>query len=265
MAKFKKFLESYTKNLKDNVRAGAIHDYMNVEEFPFDETQTVEFNMDLPSPDENLCDKMIATVRDKKGRHNFESAKLLYEAYPNLPLFIASDESFWAYLCHSTLYRFVQTDWALADKLKKTTNEDYILSHYFIEDNKILRNALASLWWSVKLTVDEDRGENDKYDLTKVFFSNYSLRTNWLTVVLRVKPVLHGILEFLYEHPEITSEKQEARYRYIAHRINLIGSTKELSALDKGFIKSYLEAILDDIMNAIIIKPSNNEEDEVSE
>lgn len=262
MAKFRKFLDSYTKNLKDNVSAGAIHDYMNKEEFPFDENQTVEFSMDFTLPDESLCDKMIATILNKKGRHNFESAKLLYEAYPKLPLFVASDESFWAYLCHSSLYRFVQADWALADKLKKTTNEDYILSHYFIDDNKILRNALASLWWSVKLTVDENRGENHKYDLTKVFFSNYSFRTNWLTVVLRIKPALHGILEFLYEHPEITSEKQEARYKYIAHSINLIGSTKELSAMDKEFIKSFLESIHDEIMNAVIIKRSKGEEDE---
>ena len=227
-------------------------DYSDSEAFPINESQVVEINLPDWEPSPNLCEDMIATI-DQYGRHNFEAARLLYEAYETLPLAIAASESFWAYLCHVDLYRFVQKDWSIENKQKKQAENHYIADHYFFRSGK-MRNALAGLWWGIKLTKDESRGEENKYDLSKILFSNYSLRTTWLTVILRIKPALHGILEFLHENPKIMEEKEEARYRYISNYINRLGSTKNLSALDKGYIKAQLKTVYQQIIEAKIEK-----------
>lgn len=52
----------------------------------------------------------------------------------------------------------------------------YIRDHWLISQNGLMRTSLMNLWWSVYLTVDESLGDEHKYDLTKIFFSNDGLR-----------------------------------------------------------------------------------------
>lgn len=252
MAKHLVFLDSYTDTLKKNLQAGDASLYLQPDSFTVDNDNVIEINTPVPEVRGSLCEEMIATITTKDTRHNFEAARLLYEAYMDLPLVIAASESFWAYLCHTNFYRFVQKDWSLDDKLNNSKASDYIVDHYFFGPHGKMRNALASLWWSIKLTIDENRDEEHKYDLSKVMFKNYSLRTTWLSVVYRIQSALHGILEFLLEHPEISKEKEEARYRFISNYVNRLGSTKNLSAMSKDYIKDQLSSVYDKIIEAKI-------------
>ncbi|MDO4511350.1 MAG: DUF6339 family protein [Bacteroidales bacterium] len=210
----KTFKDSYTKQLIDGVKSGRILPNYASDTFEIDETQ-IRSIAGVYTP-LGLQNKLFMASRKDGKLHGAEVAITLFEAYKNITPLIASDESFWAYLCHTELRNFAMHEWPW-DKTKHKAN--YALAHYFFGKN-YSRNALASLWWGVYLSYDYDReakGE-DPYTLTRVFFKNYSLRTTWLTVILRIPNALHGILEYLHIHPEIIENNVETRGLFISKR-----------------------------------------------
>ena len=115
------------------------------------------------------------------------------------------------------------------------------------------RNAVASLWWGVYFSIDEDR--EDPYELTQILFRNSSFRAIWFTVFLRIKNGLMGVLEFLKENQELFDTPFENKGRFIANYFNRLGATRELSILPRSFFKEECYKIKD------IISSINNESD----
>jgi hypothetical protein len=89
-----------------------------------------------------------------------------------------------------------------------------------------MRNALASLWWSVEISKVE---EDNPYRLTKILFSNYTLRVVSLAQVLRSRNVLRGILEWFDKNG---TDNMEVRGAFIAKYLNQLASIKQLTILD---------------------------------
>jgi len=58
--------------------------------------------------------------------------------------------------------------------------------------------------------------------------------------MLRTKEGLLGMLEFLLENPEIMDTAFENRSRFIAKYVNIIGGSKQLSYLDRSYLKAEL-------------------------
>lgn len=232
----KTFKDAYTKQLIDGVKTGRTLPQYQTGDFELDETRFTHI-AGIYTP-EGLAQKMIA-VSIGKDKHCVEAAILLFEAYRNLSPLIASSESFWAYLCHTELKDFVRFDWPF-EAAKNQKN--YVLNHYFFGID-YGRNALASLWWSVYLTYDQDRKDNgkDPYELTRIFFKNYSFRVIWLKVILRIHNALHGILEYLLAHPEVMESNFENRILFISKYFNMLGATKQLSILPKSYFVNELE------------------------
>lgn len=165
----KTFKDSFVKELMDGIKSGRTIEQYATQDFEIDDSK-LKYISGLYTPI-GLQDRMIAALKRDK-RHGAEAAIELYKAYKDLNLRIASDESFWAYLCHTELKEFVQIEWPF-EKAKNPSN--YVLDHYFFRMGYD-RNALASLWWGVYLSYDnerEERGE-DPYTLTRIFFKNYS-------------------------------------------------------------------------------------------
>lgn len=189
--------------------------------------------------------RLIAASDGKK--HQVGAAIELFKAYKNISLLIASDESFWAYLCHTELKDFARIEWPWE---KAKNQKKYVLDHYFFGKDYV-RNALASLWWGVYLSYDENREKigQDPYALTRIFFKNYSLRTTWLSVILRIPNALHGVLEFMNEHPDIIDNHIETRGLFISKYFNMLGATKQLSSLPKQFFMSEMEKLYPVIMS----------------
>ena len=241
----KTFKETYTKQLIDGVKSGRTLESYNTGDFNIDESQ-LRHIAGVYTPvglNQRLLD---ASAKDGK-RHQAGVAIELFKAYKNLSPLVASDESFWAYLCHTELKEFARLEWPW-DKAKNQMS--YALDHYFFGKDYI-RNALASLWWGVYLSYDEERenkGE-DPYVLTRVFFQNYSLRTTWLTVILRIPNALHGILEFIYLHPEIIENYVDNRGLFISKYFNMLGATKQLSSLPKQFFMDEMKKLYPIIMS----------------
>ena len=240
----KTFKDSYVKELIDGVKSGRTIDQYATSEFDIDESK-MKYISGVYTPI-GLQDRMIAAL-NKDKRHGAEAAIELFKAYKDLSPLVASNEAFWVYLCHTELKDFVQLEWPF-DKAKNPNN--YVLDHYFFRMGYD-RNALASLWWGVYLSYDFEREESgeDPYTLTRVFFKNYSLRVTWLTIILRIKNALHGVLEFLNSHQEMILSNVDNRGLFISKYFNMLGATKQLSSLPKEFFIEEMERLYPIIMS----------------
>lgn len=201
---------------------------------------------------EGLLERMLNAADE------YEAAIQLYEAYKNISPVVAASRSFWIYLTHVDLFKYVKRDWPnlevyevdhksrkqkKGDKRSDTDMKKYILDHWMISPNGLMRTSLMNLWWSVYLTVDESLGDDHKYDLTKIFFSNNGMRTRRLGTghLGRNKEALKGILTFMKDNPDVFESGLENRMIWITRHFNLIGGTKPLANLPYTFFKRELE------------------------
>ncbi len=238
----KTFKESYVKELKDKVKAGNAFSLYKEDVFEYDHSQEKRLaNVYAPV---NLKDKLDGLADNE---HDFEAAITLFEAYKDISPLLASNEAFWVYLTHTTMFNYVQHRWPKVLEDKVSVN--YILDHWYVGVQGILRNAAASLWWHVHNTVDETR--DNKYELTKILFKNYTLRTNTLgiSLLIRHREAMIGILEFLLHNPEITNNYFEPRGTFISKYFNRLGAVKQLAYLDRDFFRQKCESIKDKILS----------------
>lgn len=184
----------------------------------------------------------------------YEAAIILYEAYKNISPHLASSPSFWLYLTHVDLANYVKQLWPDlrvynigSKKGKKRTEEDmkkYIKDHWLISKYGVMRTTLMNLWWSVYLSIDESLGEEHKYDLTKIFFSNVGMRVRRLGTghLGRNRNALKGILSFMKDNLELFDEGGiENRMIWITRHFNFIGGTKPLTNLPSNYFYGELQ------------------------
>ena len=191
------------------------------------------------------------------GDNEFQSAIAIYEAYKNISPLLASNEAFWAYLTHVDLFSYAQKRWP---KVKEEDcSSEYILDHWFVGSNGLLRNAIASLWWSVYNTVDEER--ENKYELTEILFKNYTLRVvNFgAYLLIRHREAMIGILSFLKDNPEVMNTAFEIRGRFISKYFNRLGAVKQLAYLTRDFFYDVCTTMKDKIMSVTKLEQLSDE------
>ena len=236
----KTFKDSYITTLKDQVKSGVAIPLYGQDAFEVDETQVKRLAA-VYAP-EGLREKMLQYVND-----DFMGAKTLYEAYSNISPLLASNESFWAYLTHTTLFKYMQQRWS--NVLDGTSTSNYILDHWFVSSQGLIRNALANLWWNIHNTIDSTR--EDPYELSEIVFKNYTLRTMTfgISTLIRHREAMTGILEFLKENPTITAESFENRGRFIVKYFNRLGAVKQLAYLERDYFKTKCESMKEKILS----------------
>ena len=92
------FSDSYVTNLKNDVKTGVSIEKYSADEFDIDTTK-LKYVANVYTPTD-LLENMMASQND------FEAAVILYEAYKDIPLVLASNEAFWTYLCHTELFEY---------------------------------------------------------------------------------------------------------------------------------------------------------------
>ena len=239
------FSGSYVTKLKNDVKTGVSIEKYSADEFEID-TIKLKYVANVYTP-KDLLERMIIAQND------FEAAVILYEAYKDIPLVLASNEAFWAYLCHTELFDYCKKRYPVKDAKNKTS---HILDHWFF-GNGYNRNTLAQLWWGVQETYDDDNKDNP-YHLTELFFKNYSFRVIWFTKMLRTKQGLLGILDFLKDNQDIMDVAFEHRGFFIAKYFNRLGGTKQISFLPREFFKKELESIKETILSITSRKDVSN-------
>lgn len=216
-------------------------------EYPqFDSSQLSEVR-GIQIPDD-LENKMIEGIKKENNRLNlFEPAKLLRENLLISPL-LASEESVWVYLTHGPLQKFTHTVWDFSQLSADQSEDNYIRKHWFLSSSSdLMRNALASLWWSIEISRLKD--EEDPYRLSRVLFSNYTLRVVSFAQVLRQRNVLRGILEWILKNIDLRDEALEQRGIFIAKYLNQLAGIKQLTALKYSDIEKLLDEVKDVIMS----------------
>ena len=249
----KTFKDSYITTLKDQVKSGVAIPLYGQDAFEVDETQVKRLAA-VYAP-EGLREKMLQYVND-----DFMGAKTLYEAYSNISPLLASNESFWAYLTHTTLFKYMQQRWS--NVLDGTSTSNYILDHWFVSSQGLIRNALANLWWNIHNTIDSTR--EDPYELSEIVFKNYTPfhfihfhsipfhSTPFLSIPfhpIRHREAMIGILEFLKENPTVTAESFENRGRFIVKYFNRLGAVKQLAYLERDYFKTKCESMKEKILS----------------
>lgn len=229
------FLDELKSSIKDSVK---LERYLE-EVFPIHE-EMIQVLPQIKEP-EGLADLM-------NPKNDFLSAIELYKAYNKLTPVQATDIHFWESLAHTTLFPYVKKRWPLTTK---TLSSDYILHHWFVSSSSyVTRHSIASLWWHVYLSIDEDL--ENPFELTEVLFGNATFRTRTYgtSPIFAIKEANMGILRFLLDHPELVRNYEKAGneiYKYF----NRLGATKQLAFLDRNFFYKELEKVYARIMTAV--------------
>ena len=228
----KVFKHSYMDELRKNIH---ISDYQG-DSFPYDPSKV----------------KALANVYKPEGllerldpEDDFTSAIEIFKAYDSVTPLLASLPDLWVYLAHIDLFPYVQKRWPKV--LDGSADEQYVLNHWH-ENSHFMRTSFAGLWWHVFLTYDESR--NNPYELTEVLFKSQDFRTLRFGELglIRHRPAMIGVLEYLIENNEIMRNAFDARGQFISRYFNLIGGTKPLAYMDKQFFKNKLEKIKDKLL-----------------
>ena len=192
--------------------------------------------------DEAKFQKLLSL--DKK--QVFEIAKNLHEALPITPL-LASEESLWVYLSHGPLMPVVHKFWDFSqlNREEEETDTNYVINHWFLQNSsKLMRNGIASLWWSVEISKIEDK--DDPYRLTRILFKNYTLRVVSFQQILRTRNVLRGVLEWFDKHEKDgVMGKMEVYGSFIAKYLNQVAGIKQLTILDHTEITDIIDQVND--------------------
>lgn len=136
-----------------------------------------------------------------------KNAEYIYELYKNIPVELATEEGFWAYLAHTEFAEYLQKRWPMKES-DNTKDFSTIENHYFFGKEKpYYRHGLSRLWWAAHLTYAPN--SVDPYRYTKIAMKDQE-RTALLieTVNLsRNKTALFATLDILNEL-DIKKEKK---------------------------------------------------------
>lgn len=238
-----KFTLETVKNLKVKIKdlGEEITRYYTEEAFsPSDSFQLATESCNVDPVDGNIVVSMIDAFNSNDTE--FEAGRILYESIQLSPQ-QASDIGFWTYQNHYIFYPYIARRWAAIWKDDVENPSSYIINHW-VQTNttqgELIDYPISGLWWSFYLTVDKDR--EDKYELTKVFFKNESIRTKLLGTArfARHKPAILGILEFIKEKGLDTHSIEQAGRAFVPY-INLLGGIRPLTYFDKDWFKQKLE------------------------
>jgi|688.fasta_scaffold137499_3 hypothetical protein len=240
-----KFTIDTIKDLKIKVKemnVTLLSYYTQTEFKPDDSFRLFTEQSEISETNKNLVGEMISAF--EKNETEFEAGKLLFENLKLNPK-QASDIGFWTYHNHYTFYQYITKRWGDVwnNEIEVVNPSTYIVNHWIQSNSsqgELIDYPISGLWWSFYLTVDKER--EDKYELTKIFFKNLTIRTKLLGAArfARHKPAIIGILEFIKEN-NLDSKSMEQAGRAIVPYINLLGGIRPLSYFDKDWFKTKLK------------------------
>ena len=235
----KTFKEKYANQLQYEAKQGIGINRYTKPEFEYDKSQILMIPT-IEQP-EGLLDKMNPS-------DDLISAKKLYEAYESITPLQASDESFWTYLTHVDLFPYVQ-ERNNAVLEEGFDDAKYIDNYFFHGNGGLIYHPLAGLWWDVHCTIDKESSEPYKY--TDYLFKDYGLRVTYMGryALFRHKEEVFGILKFLMDNEDVSSEHFRQRSRWISQYFNKMGAVKQLRSLGRDYFYSELAKLKDVILS----------------
>ena len=195
----------------------------------------------------------VHLVERVNPQSDVDTAIALYEAFKCLNALEASSVGFWTYLAHVDLWKYMKARFPL-EGMPSERRKDVIRRRWILNDpsqQNLIHHPLAGLWWGVKLSVDETRGEG-RYDFTRILYRNLDLPTRTLgTYQLgRLPKAIRGILGYVFDHEDDFKNEYEAKMRHIMKHFNSMGGVLQLGCLDESFYCEELDRSRDEWIKA---------------
>lgn len=237
------FKQSYAEYLRKHIN---ISDYQQ-ESFPYDPN--------MVKPLANIY-KPEGLLEQLDPNDDFKSAIALFKAYEGLTPLVASLPDLWVYLAHVDLFPYVQKRWPKI--MDKDVDINYVLNHWHENPHNFMRTTFAGLWWHTYLSYDKTR--ENPFELTEILFKSQDFRTLRFGELglIRHRPAMLGVLEFLSENPVVMEKAFDARGQFISRYFNMLGGVKPLAYMDKEYFKQKLTEILPAILNVNSISDVQN-------
>lgn len=178
------------------------------------------------------------------GEIEFENCKIIYKHLAFLNESQASDERFWAGLCHSLFYEYVRKRWGYHNTKPKKVKDaiSNIKSRFFFSGgvrSGLYRNTLAKCWWVGRNTFDASATNHfEKLDIigssdisskiSDIFYSN-----NFSSNPMILDGIIAGIHYFNKEGIQLTVKEH---IRPALQLLNAIGGGVILDCLSENEI-----------------------------
>jgi hypothetical protein len=232
--------QKYVEELQRGVRNGTTLSLYQNASFELEADKLLQSPV-IPKPERSAL-----RMPDGEGNHDFQNAKILFEAYRHLTPLQASDARFWTYLTHADYYQYMKQRWPDTHSTTGEGRKDYVLEHWFIisaVQENLMRHGLAGLWWGTYLSFDETR--QDPYSLTEQLFRQVDFRARTLGAqsLARHKEAARGILEFMTENPDLFATRLQEKTRFLTKYMNQLGGSRPVSYFDSHFFKASLQSI----------------------
>ena len=238
--KQKIFTKEFAENLSNNI-LGNIALYRN-DVFEVRPENIIESTIDVIN--ENLAENMEAHI-SSVAREEFEAAKILFEAFPDLTPLQASHKPFWLYLSHVELYHYMRLRWPILAN-KDISDVDLfkaVKQHFFHTD--AIRNQLEGLYWLVRCSAVRKEDGSYDYTFTEFLFSRRKLGNRGIgaSIYFRNPKVVRGMLRFYmdYENDFLTPHFEE-KTDYCIQLMNQKGAVSEISLWEEEDVYQFLLA-----------------------
>jgi len=252
------FKETFVNSLRGSVRANLprySEDGVWVSDLGVKSQREMETSVELKAPLE-LLEPTNGDLKD------IENAIRVHKALPHLTPLQARDPRLWTRLTHVEHWSYMRKRWPVEKHMKDEDRATrFVESRYFVtqaQSRALLRNGIARLWWSAKVSHDPKR--DNPYELTGVLLSTLDITQQILERGIgRAPAVLVGFLEFLNcnKDPLLTGgDENRIRIRRLAKFLNMYGGVCILDSLKQGQIMGLLEAELSRMLNATAPNPS---------
>lgn len=176
------------ENIKNNLKYYGLENSLWIKDVTNEEMNYVESKIDVP--------EFELVLSDNPEKDDLTNIKILYTNLKELTDSQAGDERLWAGLCHNQFWNYMTIRWPLS---KSKDAEKFIKKNYFFahgEKRSLMTNGLARLWWTGRLTYDEQNPNGNPFELTEylckdlngrgfpLFGSNFSNNDKLLKVFL---------------------------------------------------------------------------------
>lgn len=246
-----KFLKQQSLDtLKENIGANR-KSYLNddnkwIYEFFSGEAPFLEFK-------DEVNDFQMDMSEEIPTKTDFNNIKIIYDNLKFLTESQASDERFWAGLCHDKFYSYMKYRWGKQILTKAKNENDAILKikqSYFFGFGKrrsCAWNGLAKLWWIGRFTYD-DKLENP-YEITEYVVNDLGTTTLYLfsSNFTSNKNIRFGMFKAILEYENNGHKVSRPKLKELMKQINVLGGSYLLDFYSEEEIKEKCLKILSNV------------------
>lgn len=207
---------------------------------------------------ENISCKLNLTP-DSPSTFDAYNVQIVHTRFKDIPLELAAEESFWAYLSHVEFWDYMQVRWPL----NNDTDTSSIRNRYFFgKERPLFRHGVARLWWYGYLTYEPTM--DDPYHYTKVAFKDQD-RARMLIETVNISrnrvalfatlDVLHMLDNWTFEEKiEIIKGERENVIRPLMQFVNSVGGVMIWDLLTPEEAKAKIMSFINQLIQDSIIK-----------